>query len=115
MILLIVAGSYIFFFFIEKPQTFRHVNVHMIYSVHTYMYVSTCIVLDLKAADLSMESALQAAGDRLTWLDTVDRCVDSAPVSQAQGRCEPSVLLLLLLLLFRNKYSHATTQIHTIQ
>ena len=35
---------------------------------------------DLKAADLSVESALQAAGDRLTWLDTVDRCVDSAPV-----------------------------------
>ena len=25
------------FFFIEKPQTFRHVNVHMIYSVHTYV------------------------------------------------------------------------------
>ena len=35
---------------------------------------------DLKAADLSVESTLQAAGDRLTWLDTVDRCVDSAPV-----------------------------------
>ena len=25
------------FIFIEKPQTFRHVNVHMIYSVHTYV------------------------------------------------------------------------------
>ena len=25
------------YFFIEKPQTFRHVNVHMIYSVHTYV------------------------------------------------------------------------------
>ena len=28
---------FFFFFFIEKPQTFRHVNVHMIYSVHTYV------------------------------------------------------------------------------
>ena len=43
-------------------------------------FISPLYRHDLKAADLSVESALQAAGDILTWLDTVDRRVDSAPV-----------------------------------
>ena len=35
-VLFAFEGNFLFIF-IEKPQTFRHVNVHMIYSVHTYV------------------------------------------------------------------------------